>query len=85
MPEPKPVVETSAKVADLKKREAELADTRNALKTQILALIEGHIGELKDIGFDFVLTENGATSTARVCSQCHQAGHTKATCPQTKK
>jgi hypothetical protein len=57
MPEAK---QTATQVAELKKREADLAEARNALKTSIIGLIEGHIAELNELGFNFALVEHGA-------------------------
>ncbi len=82
------VVETSAKVAELKKRESELAESRNTLKTHILGLIDSHVLELREIGFDYVLSEKEASATggkSHACSRCKKPGHTKATCPEVKK
>lgn len=54
MPEPK---QSAASVADILKREADLANARNALKEEIASKIEAHLSELKTLGFFYTLVE----------------------------
>lgn len=51
MPEPKTTSETTARGAELKKLEADLAKGREAAKTQIVTLIDAHVAELRELGF----------------------------------
>ena len=54
MAEPKP---TATAIAELKKREAELVQTREALKTSIVAQIGDLITQLAELGFSYSLEE----------------------------
>jgi hypothetical protein len=61
MPEPKTTSETAARVAELKKLEADLAKGREAAKTQIVTLIDAHVAELRELGFSYEVVETNGT------------------------
>ncbi|HZT34499.1 MAG TPA: hypothetical protein VFA15_01155 [Nitrososphaera sp.] len=82
MPETK-----AATVLEVKRLEATLAEVRETTKNGLLASIQGHIDELRDIGFEYELKAVEGQKTPKnghstKCSQCGGTGHTKRTCPQ---
>lgn len=63
MPEPKP---TATAIAELKKREADLLESRNTLKTSIIGLVEVHLAELSQLGFSYCLVEGNGNGTKKL-------------------
>lgn len=84
MAEQTAVPNTAAAVAKAKKLEQELAKLREQSKTEIVGLIETHIGELAELGFHYELVEkNGGSKTDKTCGKCGKAGHNARSCPGT--